>query len=589
VQRKSTVSEHITGVPSPFPHSAPFPQPDSQCCKRKDSGCCLYPAYRNTPLSGNVRRIRERNCVQTAYHSCPICQKSFPVQAGLKQHMHVHSTFKPYVCEHCNRAYTQYSNLCRHTRLQPECRRHIRPSKRSVVMTEQCSVGSSIDNLRVADIRMDSPEFSRNGSIEALDLSLPKPITINGISQQPSVQESTHSCPQGSVSAHVIPFSQTAESINSQAASRMPWIFSAALASLTARSLFFSDDLLSSKMCVSLDCLSRKVPVPMIQTSALFQRAHDLMLKNNEMKHSSPGSSPIIPSRKHISVLTHTSIKPEPKLFSQPKFHYNCAEGPSEETSWNSLWRTDGTPNIGKVLEAGQLMDTILSVVKRVNSTVFSQGQPQAKCLPNFVPSCSPNSSTNLDNQETLDVKLPSNSHSLLSVITKESGHFSQLNIPNDIDRINEKISPPNQSHSMEFSSPSLPEPTDPRHSGYRQLINKSRERTRYASQSNHCRYQCPYCVKSFPRSANLNRHLRTHTGEQPYQCEYCKRGFSISSNMQRHVRNIHQRERPFVCVVCSRAFAQRTNLDRHMRHHCAPRMKPTESSPISLTPIRPL
>ncbi|NWQ82311.1 PRD16 protein, partial [Columbina picui] len=30
-------------------------------------------------------------------------------------------------------------------------------------------------------------------------------------------------------------------------------------------------------------------------------------------------------------------------------------------------------------------------------------------------------------------------------------------------------------------------------------------------------RYTCRYCGKIFPRSANLTRHLRTHTGEQPY------------------------------------------------------------------------
>lgn len=58
-------------------------------------------------------------------------------------------------------------------------------------------------------------------------------------------------------------------------------------------------------------------------------------------------------------------------------------------------------------------------------------------------------------------------------------------------------------------------------------------------------RYTCKFCAKVFPRSANLTRHLRTHTGEQPYQCKYCERSFSISSNLQRHVRNIHNKEKP--------------------------------------------
>lgn len=83
-------------------------------------------------------------------------------------------------------------------------------------------------------------------------------------------------------------------------------------------------------------------------------------------------------------------------------------------------------------------------------------------------------------------------------------------------------------------------------------------------------RYACKFCGKVFPRSANLTRHLRTHTGEQPYKCKYCERSFSISSNLQRHVRNIHNKEKPFKCSLCDRCFGQQTNLDRHLKKHDA-------------------
>ncbi|ETN74678.1 zinc finger, C2H2 type, partial [Necator americanus] len=59
-------------------------------------------------------------------------------------------------------------------------------------------------------------------------------------------------------------------------------------------------------------------------------------------------------------------------------------------------------------------------------------------------------------------------------------------------------------------------------------------------------RYTCKFCQKVFPRSANLTRHLRTHTGEQPYK------------------------ERPFRCPRCDRCFGQQTNLDRHLKKHDA-------------------
>ena len=97
-------------------------------------------------------------------------------------------------------------------------------------------------------------------------------------------------------------------------------------------------------------------------------------------------------------------------------------------------------------------------------------------------------------------------------------------------------------------------------------LISLSNSATPASNSKNKERFTCKYCKKVFPRSANLTRHVRTHTGEQPYQCTACLRSFSISSNLQRHVRNIHNKERPFKCQLCLKSFGQQTNLNRHMQ-----------------------
>lgn len=74
------------------------------------------------------RHIRIRH-VGARCHPCPECGKTFATQSGLKQHTHIHSSVKPFQCEVCFKAYTQFSNLCRHKRMHADCRMQIKCSK----------------------------------------------------------------------------------------------------------------------------------------------------------------------------------------------------------------------------------------------------------------------------------------------------------------------------------------------------------------------------------------------------------------------------------------------------------------------------
>ncbi|MCL4140011.1 UNVERIFIED_CONTAM: hypothetical protein GTU68_022920 [Idotea baltica] len=72
------------------------------------------------------------------------------------------------------------------------------------------------------------------------------------------------------------------------------------------------------------------------------------------------------------------------------------------------------------------------------------------------------------------------------------------------------------------------------------------------------------YCGRVFKLSGDLNRHLRTHTGEKPYQCPECFKKFTRASTLRCHLR-IHTGEKPFPCSRCSYHAVRREHLIQHM------------------------
>lgn len=79
--------------------------------------------------------------------------------------------------------------------------------------------------------------------------------------------------------------------------------------------------------------------------------------------------------------------------------------------------------------------------------------------------------------------------------------------------------------------------------------------------------FECDLCHKRFSRRDKLNMHSRSHTGEKPHKCKHCPYAAADSSSLKKHLR-IHYDERPFKCQICPYASRNSSQLTVHLRSH---------------------
>lgn len=51
----------------------------------------------------------------------------------------------------------------------------------------------------------------------------------------------------------------------------------------------------------------------------------------------------------------------------------------------------------------------------------------------------------------------------------------------------------------------------------------------------------CDLCGKWFSCRADMDKHVRSHTGERPYQCHLCSYSATVKCNLRRHLVTIHK------------------------------------------------
>ena len=488
-------------------------------------------------------------------HACSDCGKTFATSSGLKQHQHIHSTVKPFQCEVCLKSYTQFSNLCRHKRMHADCRQQIKCKDCGQAFS---TVTSLSKHKRFCEGAL------RNGMRMCYSADKMTPMSL---SLSPGGQASNLNSSLVGLYGSRPPFP-----FYPAFGSPFPGLPGAQMPGVLGPSPI--PNMLTPEKKLSPDA-------PSVSSSEKDEHRRDLMVpegSDGDMSDMSTGSDLDVSSTSDVESecgmkarrdsLEPGEIRPSYPRRISPVCHSSLGAESSPMTPPLSL-RQDVPFDLSKKTpspqpDVGSKEDLPLDLSKKRVVVTPVETPRKTHIYGEVIPSpVVPEPKTPFH----LAYPFPSPflMESMFRMDKEKMQAFHDLNKFMPIPRfpiggpVFPGMSPFGMMHAEmdKNMSPITKMEKLPDQYPFSAGGNKMKER-----------YACKFCGKIFPRSANLTRHLRTHTGEQPYKCKYCERSFSISSNLQRHVRNIHNKEKPFKCPLCDRCFGQQTNLDRHLKKH---------------------